>query len=508
MKTKKVSVVIPTYNRTKYTCEAEEATRAVQKVGYMRARENMFKIKDYTIFPLAILALIGVVILLFMTRWGIGLGPDSTAYIHAARNLLNGLGLTHLSRNGQLTPMTHFPPLFPILLAMIGTFGMDPLSGARWLSIFLFGANILLVGLVIRRFTRDLSWTPMFGSFLVLASGSMLGIHSMALTEPLFIFFSLLGLFLLGIYFETSKRILLFTSSSAIALAFLARYAGVALIATGIVGVLFFSRKTYRRRIADSFIFAAISSFPMVLWIIRNLYAAGAATNRQIAFHPITFGHIEPVLFTLSGWLLPYRLSGVISGLFSLVVVLGLLIFNIILGRKAKLNGSQSTRQNPAKFLCFLGIFITVYGLVLTVSISFFDAFIPLDGRILSPVYVSGLVLILCTGHRLLRSMRERRSIKVACIILCIAFAAFYLRRGAAWILDAHADGRGYASKAWQHSEIMERIRVLPPGTPIFTNARDAVYIVTSKHASDNSCQGSACHSTDQRCLPKQCLSI
>jgi hypothetical protein len=32
---------------------------------------------------------------------------------------------------------------------MIGIFGIDPLNGARWLNAFMFGANILLVGLII-----------------------------------------------------------------------------------------------------------------------------------------------------------------------------------------------------------------------------------------------------------------------------------------------------------------------------------------------------------------------
>ena len=154
----------------------------------------------YSIVPLAILALIGIVILSLITRWGIGISPDSTIYIGSARNLLNGHGLSVMSGDGQAIPLTHYPPLFPILLSILGKSGIVLPEVARWLNVCLFGANILLVGLVINRYTHGSIWVPAFGSFLMLTSVHMLHIHAMAWSEPMFIFFGILGLFLLDIY--------------------------------------------------------------------------------------------------------------------------------------------------------------------------------------------------------------------------------------------------------------------------------------------------------------------
>jgi len=125
---------------------------------------------------------------------------------------------------------------------MIGVFGIDPLNGARWLGVFLFGANILLVGLVINRYTHGF-WTSVFGSFIMLSSVDMLNIHSMAWSEPVFIMFGLLGLFLLALHLENPRSLLLIASSGGIALAFLARYTGVAFVATGMAGVFLLGRK-------------------------------------------------------------------------------------------------------------------------------------------------------------------------------------------------------------------------------------------------------------------------
>ena len=446
----------------------------------------MFKRKDYTIPLVAVLGLIGIMTLLFSTRWGIGISPDSTVYICAARSLLNGVGLSVLSGSGKPIPMTHYPPLFPTTLSMIGIFGIDPLNGARWLNAFLFGTNILLVGLVINKYTRSI-WPTIFGSFLMLSSISMLRIHSMAWTEPLFIFFALLGLFLLAAYMENPKLLLLMASSGAIALAFLTRYIGAVLVITGIVGIFFLSRKsrkTWYGRLGDSAIFVVISSFPMAIWMVRNLYIAGSATNREIVWHPITSGYFKPAMSTLSTWLLLGRGPGIIRGIHFLVVVAGLLVLSILLlQRKRRLNTGESNRQYLAKMPFLLVTFLFFYGMFLIVSISLFDAYIALYNRTLSPIYVSGLVFILCLAYRLLDSTEGVRALKVASIVICVALIVSYEIRAAIWAIHSHRGGQGYAGRGWQHSEIVGRVRALPSGIPIFTNGVDAIYILTGRPA-------------------------
>ena len=73
----------------------------------------------YALIAILVLALTGSLVLAFATTWGIGISPDSTIYIKAARGLLAGKGFYLISLDGEWSPMTHFPPFFPLLLALM-----------------------------------------------------------------------------------------------------------------------------------------------------------------------------------------------------------------------------------------------------------------------------------------------------------------------------------------------------------------------------------------------------
>jgi hypothetical protein len=94
-------------------------------------------------------SVVGATALLFSTRWGIGLSPDSVVYIASARNLLSGFGLSVSFTTGEFLPLTHYPSLFSAGLAGLGFVGIDPLDRARWLNALIFGANITLLGIVV-----------------------------------------------------------------------------------------------------------------------------------------------------------------------------------------------------------------------------------------------------------------------------------------------------------------------------------------------------------------------
>src|SRR5687767_13052410 len=74
------------------------------------------------------------------TRWGVGITPDSIAYIAGARSVLSGDGFA--MPGAEPAPITHFPPFYSFILAAIGVIGPDPLTVARWLGALVFAANV------------------------------------------------------------------------------------------------------------------------------------------------------------------------------------------------------------------------------------------------------------------------------------------------------------------------------------------------------------------------------
>jgi 4-amino-4-deoxy-L-arabinose transferase-like glycosyltransferase len=422
-----------------------------------------------------------------VTAWGIGVSPDSTVYIGAARNLLRGQGLSALTgRSFAPEPLTHYPPLYPFLLALLGAARGDPLQSARWLNALVFGANILLAGLAVGLYTR---WTAraaaLLASLLVLAAPDILQVHSMAWTEPLFILFSLAGLLLLAAYLEREVRALLMASAAIVALGFLTRYVGVVLLATGVCGILFLSGRDFRRRLSDASLFAFVAGLPMALWMVRNRYAAGGSTDRQFVFHPVGAHQLGSALSTISTWLLLGKVRSGVRATVFLVEIVCLIVVGVLLWRKKRsaASGELKMKAMLAKLPVLLAIFVIFYIGFFIITASFIDFDTVFDERALAPVHVLGVVLLICLACRLLGSSEGGHLSYLLAVFLCIAFAGSYVVRGAGWVRQKRGDGQGYASRAWKESATIERIKELPPETPIYTNGYDAVYFLTGRRA-------------------------
>src|SRR5678816_3159935 len=149
---------------------------------------------------LLLIALIGMVLVLRATPEGLGLSDDSIAYIAGARSMAAGEGY----REAWLAsdqPVTHFPPSFPSVLAFFGLFGVDPLHAVRWVNALLFGLNAALLGILGWRMTPSLMAGLVLAALFV-TSGEMFQVHAVAMSEPLFIFLSLLSFWMFDLYFE------------------------------------------------------------------------------------------------------------------------------------------------------------------------------------------------------------------------------------------------------------------------------------------------------------------
>src|SRR5687768_15437135 len=140
---------------------------------------------------LALISLIGMFLIIKATPEGLGLSDDSIAYIAGARSMVAGNGYREawLASNG---PVTLFPPAFSSVLAFFGLFGIDPLRGARWVNAFLFGANAGLLGILGWRMTSSLTAGLVLAGLFV-TSSEMFQVHAVTMSEPLFIFLSLLS---------------------------------------------------------------------------------------------------------------------------------------------------------------------------------------------------------------------------------------------------------------------------------------------------------------------------
>jgi hypothetical protein len=427
---------------------------------------------------IGLVALIGIVTMLAATRFGIGVSPDSTVYLEAARNLAHGDGLVALTgASNELKPLTHYPPLYSALLAFFGSRGVSAESAARWLNAALFGANVMLVGLAIRMFAPESFSLPVLGAFLTLAAPDLLAAHSFALTEPLFIFLTLIGLLCLATFVGSKKRAFLIGAAVAIALSMLTRYVGIASLIACVLALVALNGRDVRRRLTDAILLGAIACVPLGLWIIQNRLQAGGATDRQFLFHPVKLQQLISGASTVASWFMAGKVRGPIRPIVFGIELIVIAVVVLFLLRRGGNNGKSSSRLPHVLLL-----FILVYVGFLVFTASFVDADTVFDNRSLAPVHVAVLILGLWFG-RTLYVGSPPRTLRVALVVVALALVTSYGIRGVKWLLEVRRDGQGYAGRAWRDSATISRIKTLNTDVPIYSNGYDAIYYLGRRPA-------------------------
>lgn len=443
---------------------------------------------------LGLLAVLGTFLTLYATPQGLSLSDDSIAYIAGARSILNGNGYREawLASN---QPVTHFPPGFSSILALIGLSGLDPLRGTRFINSLLFGANTFLLGLIGWRMTKSQIAGVLLALFF-LFNASMFRVHAAAMSEPLYIFFSLASFLTFEQYYSgveqqaaepssglpLDARVRLILTAILTACAYLTRYAGLALLATFLFALILL-HDNRRKRLTSAGIFLA-SFIPFALaWSLRNKLAADNATNRTLAYHPLTAENIEIGIYNFSEFLVPVetwrRALIKIPNLFAFIffaVAIGLLFWVACKGLKKFV---QPSTERPEILSFTNALYIFGYLASILSSMLLFDASTKFKLRINLPIYVSLLVLLVWFVFWLWQKRAVHWRVLAAVITISILALSVYDMSLA--VAQLRKGGQGYASFVWFDSEAMASLRDLPEGIKIYSNQVGPVYLYTDR---------------------------
>jgi 4-amino-4-deoxy-L-arabinose transferase-like glycosyltransferase len=443
---------------------------------------------------LGLLAVAGGWLLFYATPQGLGLNDDSIAYIAGARSLLSGQGYREIWLISA-GPVTHFPPGFPSALAFFSLVtGIDPLRAARLLNGLLFGLNTFLMGWLALRMTKS-RIIGLLTALLFLLTPSLLRIHSNAMSEALYVFFTLVTFLLLDVYFSPhplplsrwergwgeGRWPLLLAAGLITSFAFLTRYAALALLATGIV-VLFILHNEWRKRLASAGIYLA-GFVPFVLaWMIRNRIVGGTVTNREIGWHPITETNARMGIRTFSEFLVPisnWQLSLIkVSGLFEgilIVLVLGLLVWTLKVGLPRFFQPEKNPRPEVISFLN--GLYFFGYFLALIATMTFFDPATKFQLRIISPMLVS-LVLLLAFGLKTVSGWGAGKWIALGLAVVLFAVSAVGMGQS---LTDLRRGGQVYANERWYDAPAIAELRKLPADVVIHSNQPGVIYLYVGR---------------------------
>ena len=434
---------------------------------------------------LLLISVIGVILVLQATPEGAGLSDDSIAYIAGARSMLAGHGYREawLASN---QPVTHFPPAFPALLAFLGFLGVDPLHAARYVNALLFGLNAGLLGILAWRMTPSLTAGLVLAGLFILCA-DLLQVHAVAMSEPLFIFVSLLSFWMFDLYFERDQHWWLGACATFVGIAYLTRYSGLALLATFVVALLIL-KKGWKQKLATSAMFVA-GTLPWILgWTIRNKLVAENATNRTFAWHPITAENLHIGLRTMADAFFPVdawrkaaiRQPIIIEAL--ILLILGAVLVWLVmrawkyLSEPQPLNASEKKVPGTREVISFTtGLYLLAYLGSMIASMLMFDAATKFRLRIMAPMFVSLLILLIYLGVWL------RNKNRPLVIVLTFVFLAFSAYKQINTVSDWSRGGVGYASFQWYDSKAMAYLRELPADVHIYTDEPAAVYLYTGR---------------------------
>jgi hypothetical protein len=458
---------------------------------------NRSLLRTTSFLSLFLIAVAGTFLLLKATPEGLALSDDSIAYIAGARSILAGNGYREawLASNG---PVTHFPPGFSSVLAFFGLFGLDPLRGTRFVNALLFGVNAGLLGILVWRMTPSLT-AGLVIALLFVGSGDMLQVHGFAMSEPLFIFFSLLSLWMFDLYFERYPSpfgrgdrgdgwLWLVLCAAFTGMAYLTRYSGLALVAAYVVA-LFFLHTDWKKRLASAGIFLA-GFFPWALgWAVRNEIVAENATNRALFWHPIPAENWTRAFRVFSNFFIPVEewrqtlfQAGVIEWL-TAIVLGAVLVWTLLKGWEFLSKphqpsmGERSGIESRPIIAFTTALFMFAYIASILASMTLFDAATPFELRIIAPVFVCLMILFVYSIAWLKDKRRE------AAVVLVLVVLGFSFYRQSTVFARWSKSGIGYASFQWYDSKAMEFLRTLPDDVIIYTDEPGAVYLYTGRGA-------------------------
>jgi hypothetical protein len=427
-----------------------------------------------------IAAIIGFVIVQLFTRYGgIGISPDSIAYTSAARSFVAGNGFMDYTDN----PLVAFPLFYPFYLAIIMFVTQtDIVALAPVLNGIMFSVVVFLSGFIIEQFKYKTHWYKRILLAIMICSPSLIEIYTMLWSETLFILLILTFIYFFKSYFRTHSYRALIVSAVIAALAFDTRLAGITLVGTGCLLLLFDKNLSWKNKLKHTMVFGGIGCSLVSINLIRNMLKMGLATGmRQKGITPFN-KNVEYSGNVMSDWF-SLHIEGQLF--FELLAVAVMVLFFTFFIRNFKHWKAFYSFENVAVS------FFIVYVLFIVIS-STFSRYETINNRLLAPAYIPLLWISTCQIPKW-RQQMPHRYIKwvffVFSIGISVVLVGSYMAINRENIEFMNETGiPGYNEDSWQKSRIVSYLKkhdeYFDKDSTIYSNHSQAVYFLTGHSVS------------------------
>jgi hypothetical protein len=380
----------------------------------------------------------------FTTPHGLGLTPDSVAYLKAAQGLSKDLGFKYFSMQ--------WPPGYSSLIYLIGTItGDDFIRSARLIN----GVAYSLLFYILSRLLEKCCQIDRMGAaviaLLICLHPVVTHIFFYVLSEPSFLLIILVNITLLINYVGIDRPLplrikLLLILLGCLAVAF--RYAGLTVVALNIWFVFFHS--TTRVMKLSKWIDVLLQTLPALLlvsiWRLHRGIGDTEANERPLVLHMVTSEDIRYGLVKIGSWFVSPRVNHYDDPYGFISYSIGLMIFGLLLGLFLWSNAHLLIQRTKIKYLSIqkveikniwiLSTFILGYIAFLLMIKSLFDPNIIFDNRTISPLFLFVFITLITTCY-LLKAIKYR----YAAITILFIILIFQSLNFKSWILLSYHNG-------------------------------------------------------------------
>ncbi len=417
-----------------------------------------------------------VLTIYYLTRFsGIGLSPDSIAYSSAAINLLAKGALVDFNN----LPLVDFPAGYPFFLAFFSSiFHSNPITIAPILNSILYVGVILMSSVLMQGFENNARWYRVAVLSILATSPCLWEVYEMLWSETWFVFLVLLFMLVWRWYGKRHDIISLMVFALIAALAFVTRFAGITIVATGAVLILFDGALNMVKKIKQLLLFV-LMGVSLVVWnLLHNHYAAGSLAGvREKALRSIADNLLD--IGTVIGSWLPFLNNRPLIG--AIIFLLILLLATVIV--VYRLLQQQFYHSNET----VLALFFVVYA-VFIIAVSSISRFETLSSRLLSPIYIP---FILVGSFWILRFIKQKTNLQktgIIVLLICVYTATLfhqYQQNAENWEGIADAGIPGYSELQWKDSPMAKYINEHKSlfNQPIYSDANDGLFYLTGLQA-------------------------
>ena len=359
--------------------------------------------------------------------------------------------------------------------------GSDPLRAAGPLNVLLYLAVVGVLGcFVARRFGR----APAPAAFAMAASALSFPLYLVAImgwSELLFILLVAAASVCADVYNDTGRRRMLVAMALFSAAACLSRYAGIVLVGWGALIIMSGGSGTLKTRIGRAATYATLASLPLALWAARNYAVSGTFFGPRSESQFTVWQNTTLTLGGVLSWYAPVDRIGMWGPL--LLAALTVAAAVAVVRRSPHAARNLSTKAVPVA--AFVGLYVCFI-----VGASAVAAHDEISDRLLAPIVLHVSLLGAYGLAALLASQGDRKTEvlrKAAVAVLFAGMVGWPLARTARTAVRVAQTGEGLASNEWRSSATAKHLVAQRPaleGARVYSNAPDAVYVLTGLRAS------------------------